>query len=58
MQDLIAEKPLSPAPLDHPLKGEYVDCRECHIESDWLFIYLIDKPDIVFIRTGTHVDLF
>ncbi|WP_082007273.1 type II toxin-antitoxin system YafQ family toxin [Candidatus Methanoplasma termitum] len=26
---------------DHPLKGEYSDCRECHISPDWLLIYRI-----------------
>lgn len=58
MEDLINEKPLSKKFLDHPLKGDYVDCRECHIKPDWLLIYLIDKPDIIFIRTGSHSDLF
>jgi mRNA interferase YafQ len=42
----------------HPLKGEYSDCRECHIEPDWLLIYLIKETSIIFIRTGTHADLF
>ena len=27
--------------LAHPLKGEYSDCYECHIEPDWLLIYSI-----------------
>ena len=44
--------------LDHPLKGEYVDCRECHIEPDWLLIYFIEKDVITFIRTGSHAELF
>ena len=43
---------------DHPLKGEYADCRECHIEPDWLLIYLIQGNTITFIRTGSHADLF
>ena len=24
---------------DHSLVGAYNDCRECHIEPDWLLIY-------------------
>ena len=24
---------------DHCLTGDYKDCRECHIEPDWLLIY-------------------
>jgi mRNA interferase YafQ len=56
--DLIHEKPLDKKLLDHPLKGEYADCRECHIEPDWLLIYFIEKEFITFVRTGTHADLF
>jgi mRNA interferase YafQ len=44
--------------FDHALKGQFVDCRECHIEPDWLLIYLIESPYITFVRTGTHSDLF
>lgn len=58
IDDLIHEKPLDKKFLDHNLKGEYSDCRECHIEPDWLLVYLIDKEDIIFVRTGTHADLF
>ena len=56
--DLIHENSLNKKLLDHPLKGDYADCRECHIEPDWLLIYLIEKNHITFIRTGTHADLF
>ena len=45
---------------DHPLKGEYEGCRECHITPDWLLIYEIaDNALILYLtRTGTHSDLF
>lgn len=58
MADLIQQKTLQKKHVDHPLKGEYTDCRECHIEPDWLLIYLIKGQHIIFIRTGTHADLF
>lgn len=58
MSDLIHQKPLAKKYVDHSLKGEYTDCRECHIEPDWLLIYLIAGKTITFIRTGTHADLF
>lgn len=32
--------------------------RECHIEPDWLLIYVIDIPTLVLVRTGSHADLF
>ena len=51
---------LSEANLDHPLKGQYKGCRECHIQPDWLLIY--SKEDRInllsLVRTGTHSDLF
>jgi len=44
----------------HKLTGNYKDCWECHIQSDWLLIWLIDNETnaIQLIRTGTHSDLF
>lgn len=43
---------------DHQLKGTLKDCRECHIESDWLLIYRIEGSELCLIRTGSHADLF
>ena len=43
---------------DHALVGEYGDCRECHIEPDWLLIYRAVTSALILIRTGTHADLF
>ncbi|MGA2622642.1 MAG: type II toxin-antitoxin system YafQ family toxin [Bacteroidota bacterium] len=43
---------------DHALLGEYSDCRECHIEPDWLLMYKRTRDELVLIRTGTHADLF
>lgn len=55
---LIAGKKLAEKNRDHNLAGNYADCRECHIESDWLLIYSIEGNKIYFLRTGTHSDLF
>lgn len=45
---------------DHELKGNYANCRECHITPDWLLIYeIVEKNLILYLtRTGTHSDLF
>lgn len=43
---------------DHTLGGEFPDCRECHIEPDWLLIYRLTEEELVLIRTGSHSDLF
>ena len=44
---------------DHPLGGTYRGHRECHIEPDWLLIYLIDEGGLVLVatRTGSHSEL-
>ena len=58
IDDLIEERPLREKHRDHALKGEYVGCRECHVQPDWLLVYRIVGSDIIFVRTGTHSDLF
>jgi mRNA interferase YafQ len=60
IQTLIEEKPLDPKHKDHPLKGNYIGFRECHILPDWLLIYTIDHNRLILTasRTGTHSDLF
>jgi len=58
MQILAEEKPLPTKYRDHPLIGNYVGHRECHIQPDWLLIYKKASDTIVFERTGTHSDLF
>jgi mRNA interferase YafQ len=44
--------------LDHQLKGEWADHRECHIGGDFLLIYQIEANTINFVRSGTHSELF
>lgn len=56
------DEPLGPEWLDHALTGEWSDHRECHIGGDFLLIYRLDRrgseEQIVFVRAGTHADLF
>ena len=44
----------------HPLSGDYVKFRECHIKPDWLLIYHVDDDELelFLFRTGSHSDLF
>lgn len=54
--------PLTPEWLDHPLTGDWVGHRECHIGGDFLLIYRLDNAGktslVVFVRSGTHAELF
>ena len=52
------DAPLGPEWLDHPLKGDWADHRECHIGGDFLLIYQLERDAINFVRAGTHVELF
>lgn len=63
--DLVVEKLLHGTPLDekykdHALKGNWSGFRECHIQPDWLLIYLIEdnRLTLTLVDTGTHADLF
>jgi mRNA interferase YafQ len=58
MIKLAKEEPLDPKYRDHRLSGDYKNHRECHVEPDWLLIYRTTAKEIVFVRTGTHSDLF
>ncbi len=55
---LIRQEKLDDRYKNHPLKGKYKDCYDCHIEPDWILIYRIEGDAIQFVRTGSHADLF
>jgi mRNA interferase YafQ len=55
---LVEDKPLPANAVDHPLNGQWKDCRDCHISPDLILIYR--KPDadtIELIRPGFHSEL-
>jgi len=52
------EKTLPEKYRNHKLSGNYKDHWECHIEGDWLLIYLLSIDTISLVRLGTHTDLF
>ncbi|MCI5560511.1 MAG: type II toxin-antitoxin system YafQ family toxin [Phocaeicola sp.] len=44
----------------HKLSGKYNGYWECHLQPDWLLIWLQDDHQLILqlIDTGTHADLF
>jgi mRNA interferase YafQ len=58
LESLVKDGKLSQEYRDHVLVGQYKGTRECHIEPDWLLIYELAESEVVFIRTGSHSDLF
>ena len=56
--DLLVEGKSIPEETDpHILKGDYKGCWECHVEDDYLLIW-IDGDVIDLLRLGTHSELF
>lgn len=57
--DLLATCQALPRELkDHPLKGDWKNYRDLHIEPDWLLLYKADDANLWLIHTGTHSDIF
>ena len=46
MNKLVNERPLSIKYKDHTLIGNYINYRDCHIEPDWLLIYIVEETAI------------
>ena len=61
--DLLSEgESLNPKYKDHALSNnkKYTNCRECHIEPDWLLVYKYNNDELILllVETGSHSDLF
>lgn len=56
---LLEGEPLDAKYKDHALVGNYIGFRECHIQPDWLLIYMINSEQLIVTasRTGSHSDL-
>ncbi len=61
--DRLANKEeLEPKYKNHNLRNDrsYKDCKECHIEPDWLLIYCYNNDELILLllNIGSHADLF
>lgn len=53
------ELPIPAEYRPHMLSGEYKGCLECHIQGDFLLIWIDEKRDIIeLVRLGSHSELF
>ena len=55
---LASGQALAPRYRAHALAGEWKNCRDCHLEPDWILIYSADERHLRLERTGSHSDLF
>jgi mRNA interferase YafQ len=58
MMLIIGNSELPPEYKNHQLKGEWIDHWECHIGGDFLLIYQLSSAEVIFVRAGTHSELF
>jgi mRNA interferase YafQ len=55
---LAADHQLPRRYFDHPLSGDWDDCRDCHIRPDLVLIYRkLDENNLELIRLGSHSEL-
>lgn len=59
LQLLANEQPIPKQYLPHVLTGRYKGCMECHIEGDFLLIWIDEQRNIIeLVRLGSHSELF
>jgi len=56
--ELLPGGPLNGRYGDHVLSGDMAGLRELHIEPNVLLLYKVTEDNIIFIRLGSHDDLF
>ena len=60
IDELRQGKKLEAKYCDHALQGKFKGFRECHIQPDWLLVYLIENDilTLTLVDTGSHADIF
>ena len=60
VEELRNGRKLDPKYRDHALHGDFEGFRECHIQPDWLLVYLVENDvlTLTLTDTGTHADVF
>ena len=60
IEKLRTDVPLEDRFRNHELVGKYKGVWECHVQPDWLLLYLKDNDVLVLtlVDTGTHSDIF
>jgi len=53
---LIWDEPLPERCREHKLHGDLEGFTECHIEGNWIMVYIEEGEKITFSFTGTHSD--
>jgi mRNA interferase YafQ len=55
---LAVDTPLPAKYIDHPLRGEWADFRDCHVKPDLVLIYRKHGAEVLqLVRLGSHSEL-
>lgn len=49
---------LAPKNVDHPLSGNWLGFRDCHIKPDLVLIYRVANSTLQLARIGSHSEIF
>lgn len=53
------EMPISSLCKPHLLTGDYKGCMECHIEGDFLLVWIDEETNTIsLLRLGSHSEIF
>lgn len=56
---LVNEQPIPAQYRPHLLQGNYKGCMECHVQGDFLLVWMDEERNIVeLVRLGSHSELF
>jgi mRNA interferase YafQ len=60
IEKLRLDQPLEAKHRNHELTGNFKGVWECHVQPDWLLLYLKDNGVLVLtlVDTGTHSAIF
>ena len=59
LEKLAHDEPIPAEYLTHKLTGNYKGCMECHVQNDFLLIWIDEENDIIeLVRLGSHSELF
>jgi mRNA interferase YafQ len=59
LEKLAHDEPIPAEYLPHKLTGNYKGCMECHVQNDFLRIWIDEVNDIIeLVRLGSHSELF
>lgn len=58
IKSLLQQHPLQEKFCDHPLGGNWMGHRECHVKPDMLLIYKSNQEYLFLERVGSHSELF